>query len=69
LPRVPESINLEACLPVKERCRKGGFSDTTFPLSMNARTVPRHGVPDAKRLRDLKEESAKLKKLLGEAPR
>ena len=55
----------EAGMPVKELCRKHGFSDAAF-----------HGwrakfgglqVNEAKRLRELEAENAKLKKLLAEA--
>nr|WP_184533944.1 IS3 family transposase [Variovorax sp. Sphag1AA] len=55
----------EAGLPIKELCRKGGFSDATF-----YKWRAKYGgmdVPDAKRLRDLESENAKLKKLLAEA--
>lgn len=55
----------EAGLPVKELCRKGGFSDATF-----YKWRAKYGgmdVPDAKQLRDLESENAKLKKLLTEA--
>ena len=51
--------------PVKELCRKHGFSDGSFYLWRH-----RFGgmdVPDAKRLRELEAENAKLKKLLAEA--
>jgi putative transposase len=55
----------EAGVPVKELCRKHGFSDAAF-----------HGwrtkfggmqVTEAKRLRELEAENAKLKKLLAES--
>ena len=55
----------DAGMPVKELCRKGGFSDATFYKwrakygGMNA--------SDAKRLKELEGENAKLKKLLAEA--
>lgn len=55
----------EAGMPVKELCRKGGFSDATFD-----KWRAKYGgmdVPDAKRLRELESENAKLKKLLAEA--
>jgi putative transposase len=51
--------------PVKELCRKNGFSDASFYIWRQ-----RFGgmdVPDAKRLRELETENAKLKKLLAEA--
>ena len=55
----------EAGLPIKELCRKGGFSDATF-----YKWRAKYGgmdVPDARRLRELEGENAKLKKLLAEA--
>jgi putative transposase len=55
----------EAGLPIKEICRKGGFSDATF-----YKWRAKYGgmeVPDARRLRELEGENAKLKKLLAEA--
>ena len=55
----------EAGIPIKDICRKGGFSDATF---YNWRA--KYGgmdVPDARRLRELEGENAKLKKLLAEA--
>jgi putative transposase len=55
----------EAGMPVKELCRKHGFSDAAF---YGWRT--KFGgmqVSEAKRLRELEAENAKLKKLLAEA--
>jgi putative transposase len=55
----------EAGVPVKDLCRKGGFSEATF-----YKWRSKFGgmeVPDAKRLRELEAENAKLKKLLAEA--
>lgn len=55
----------ETDLPIKELCRKGGFSDATF-----YKWRAKYGgmdVPDAKRLRELEAENNKLKKLLAEA--
>jgi putative transposase len=55
----------EAGMPVKDLCRKGGFSEATF-----YKWRSKFGgmeVPDAKRLRELEAENAKLKKLLAEA--
>jgi putative transposase len=55
----------EAGMPVKELCRKGGFSDATF---YKWRTkFGGMDVSDAKRLKELEGENAKLKKLLAEA--
>lgn len=51
--------------PIKELCRKHGFSDASFYLWRK-----RFGgmdVPDAKRLKTLEVENAKLKKMLAEA--
>ena len=55
----------EAGMPVKELCRKGGFSDATF-----YKWRAKYGgmdVPDSKRLREIESETARLKKLLAEA--
>ena len=55
----------EAGIPIKDLCRKGGFSDATF-----YKWRARYGgmdVTDAKRLKELESENAKLKKLLAEA--
>lgn len=55
----------EAGMAVAEICRKGGFSDATF-----YKWRSRFGgmeVPDARRLRELEAENAKLKRLLAEA--
>ena len=55
----------EAGTPVKDLCRKQGFSDATF-----YKWRGRFGgleVSDARRLRDLESENSKLKKLLAEA--
>ena len=55
----------EAGLPIKELCRKGGFSDATF-----YKWRSKYGgmeVPDARRLRELEAENGKLKRLLAEA--
>jgi len=55
----------EAGVPIKELCRKGGFSDATF-YKWRARFGGME-VADAKRLRELESENAKLKRLLAEA--
>ena len=55
----------EAGMPIKELCRKGGFSDATF-----YKWRSKYGgmdSTDARRLKDLESENAKLKKLLAEA--
>ena len=51
--------------PIKELCRKHGFSDASFYLWR--RKFGGLDVPDAKRLRALESENAKLKKMLAEA--
>lgn len=55
----------QAGVPVKELCRKYGFSDATF---YNWRS--KYGgmeVSEAKRLKSLEAENARLKKLLAES--
>ena len=55
----------DAGMPVKELCRKGGFSDATF---YKWRTkFGGMDASDVKRLKELEGENAKLKKLLAEA--
>jgi len=52
-------------VPVKELCRKHGFSEASFYLWRG-----KYGgldVSDAKRLKSLESENAKLKKLLAES--
>jgi putative transposase len=55
----------ELGMPIKELCRKGGFSDATF-YKWRAKFGGMEA-SDAKRLRELESENAKLKKLLAEA--
>jgi putative transposase len=55
----------EAGMPIKELCRKGGFSDATF-YKWRAK-FGGMDVSDARRLKELEGENAKLKKLLAEA--
>ena len=57
----------EAGLPVKELCRKHGFSDASF-YTWRAKFVGME-VSEAKRLKDLESENARRKKLLAEAMR
>ena len=52
-------------MPIKELCRKGGFSDATF-YKWRAK-FGGMDVSDAKRLKELEGENAKLKKLLAQA--
>ena len=55
----------EAGIAIKDVCRKGGFSEATF-YKWRAK-FGGMDVPDAKRLKELEAENAKLKKLLAEA--
>ncbi len=55
----------DAGMPIKEICRKGGFSDATF-YKWRAK-FGGMDVSDAKRLKELEGENAKLKQLLAEA--
>ena len=50
--------------PIKELCRKHGFSDASFYLWR--RKFGGMDVPDAKRLRELESENARLKRMLAE---
>tara|TARA_R110002073_G_C9470503_1_gene579349 strand:- start:2179 stop:2442 length:264 start_codon:yes stop_codon:yes gene_type:complete len=54
----------EAGMPVKELCRKHGFSDASYYLWKNK--FGGMSVPDARRLKELESENARLKKLLAE---
>ena len=56
---------VEAGMPVKELCRKHGFSDASF-----YKWRAKYGgmdVSEARRLKELESENGKLKKLLAEA--
>ena len=55
----------DAGMPIKELCCQGGFSDATF-YKWRAKFGGME-VSDAKRLKELEGENAKLKKLLAEA--
>ncbi len=55
----------EAGVPVKELCRQHGFSDASF-YTWRAR-FGGMTVPDAKRLKELESENARLKRLLAES--
>lgn len=55
----------EGGVPVKELCRKNGFSDATF-YKWRGRLRGME-VSEARRLRELEGENTKLKKLLAEA--
>ena len=54
----------ERGVPVKELARKHGFSDASFYLWRSK--FGGMDVPDAKRLKSLETENARLKKLLAE---
>ena len=54
----------DAGMPVKELCRKRGFSEASYYLWRSK--FGGMDVPDAKRLKALETENAKLKKLLAE---
>lgn len=55
----------EAGLPVKELCRKHGFSEASYYLWKSK--FGGMSVPEAKRLKELDAENARLKKLLAES--
>jgi len=55
----------DAGMPIKELCRKGGFSEATF-YKWRAK-FGGMDVSDAKRLKALEGENSKLKRLLAEA--
>lgn len=55
----------EAGVAVKELCRKHGFSDASF-YTWRAK-YGGMDVPEAKRLKGLEQENARLKKLLAES--
>jgi putative transposase len=54
----------DAGMPVKDLCRRHGFSEASYYLWRSA--FGGMSVPDAKRLKDLEAENARLKKLLAE---
>ena len=55
----------EVGLPVKELCRRHGFSEASYYLWRSK--FGGMSVSDAKRLRELETENARLKKLLAES--
>lgn len=55
----------DAGIPVKELCRKHGFSEASYYLWRSK--FGGMSVPDAKRLKELESENARLKKLLAES--
>mgnify|MGYP001546317894 FL=1 len=54
----------DAGLPIKELCRKHGFSEASYYLWRSK--FGGMSVPDAKRLKELETENGRLKKLLAE---
>ncbi|MGF6709519.1 putative transposase [Luteibacter sp. W1I16] len=54
----------EAGMPVKDLCRKHGFSEASYYLWRSK--FGGMSVPEAKRLKDLESENGRLKKLLAE---
>jgi putative transposase len=54
----------DAGLPIKELCRKHGFSEASYYLWRSK--FGGMSVPDAKRLKELETENMRLKKLLAE---
>ncbi len=55
----------EAGLPIKELCRRHGFSEASYYLWRSK--FGGMSVPDAKRLKALETENTRLKKLLAES--
>jgi putative transposase len=55
---------VDAGMPVKELCRKRGFSEASYYLWRSK--FGGMSVPEAKRLKELESENARLKKLLAE---
>lgn len=55
----------EAGLPVKELCRRHGFSEASYYLWRSK--FGGMSVPEAKRLKELETENSRLKKLLAES--
>jgi putative transposase len=55
----------DAGMPVKDLCRRHGFSEASYYLWRNK--FGGMNVPDAKRLKALEAENTRLKKLLAEA--
>jgi putative transposase len=54
----------DAGMPIKELCRKHGFSEASYYLWRSK--FGGMNVPDAKRLKELEAENTRLKKLLVE---
>ena len=56
---------VDAGIPVKELCRKQGFSEAIYYLWRSK--FGGMSVPEAKRLKELESENTRLKKLLAES--
>lgn len=56
---------VDAGIPVKELCRKHGFSEASYYLWRSK--FGGMSVPEAKRLKELEGENTRLKKLLAES--
>lgn len=56
---------VDAGIPVKELCRKKGFSEASYYLWRSK--FGGMSVPEAKRLKELESENTHLKKLLAES--
>ena len=56
---------VDAGMPVKELCRKHGFSEASYYLWRSK--FGGMSVPEAKRLKELESENIRLKKLLAES--
>jgi len=57
-------LEADAGMPVKEPCRRHGFSEASYYLWRSK--FGGMAVPDAKRLKELEAENTRLKKLLAE---
>lgn len=55
---------IDAGMPVKELCRKHGFSEASYYLWRSK--FGGMSIPEAKRLKELESQNARLKKLLAE---
>jgi putative transposase len=55
---------VEAGMPVKDMCRRHGFSEASYYLWRSK--FGGMNVPDSKRLKELASENSRLKKLLAE---
>jgi putative transposase len=55
----------EAGLPIKDLCRRHGFSEASYYLWRSK--FGGMSIPDAKRLKELEVENSRLKKLIAES--